>query len=86
MEKVDTAEKARMMRELQEQDFVVTELNEYLDNHPSDAAALERIYTMIQQRDDAYKKYVQLFGPLRASDSLEQASWLWAEQDFPWDV
>ena len=84
--KADISEKKRLLREIQELDFVVLELNLYLDNHPHDTVALAKAFTTAQQKHSAYMEYIRNFGPLRHDDVLEQGSWLWAEQDFPWDL
>jgi len=76
-----------LMRQIQEVDFVLVELNLYLDTHPDDQAAIAQ-YNQFAQRSMALKQQFEaLFGPLRHfGSSYSPAPFAWKEAPWPWQV
>ncbi|MGI6362098.1 MAG: spore coat protein CotJB [Bacillota bacterium] len=67
-------------------DFIITEIALYLDNHSDDLGALARLEEVADERAVLYEEYVNTYGPIRTSDAKVDQGWLWAEQNFPWDM
>ncbi|MEG1501068.1 MAG: spore coat protein CotJB [Clostridiales bacterium] len=74
-----------MMRELQELCFATIDLNQYLDTHIDDTAAMTTFQEICRQKQQAYDNYIKKFGPLKPCDPIDNKEWLWASQNFPWD-
>ena len=74
-----------LLRKVQEADFVLYDVNLFLDTHPSNQAALEffnesqRVYT------EAVADYEALYGPLGAFDTDTTQGWLWVQGPWPWE-
>jgi len=83
---MESIDKQHLLRQLQETDFVLIELMEYLDTHPYDREALER-YNLSSNKSSEYRKlFDENFSPLRqGSPNRDVDTWLWGETDFPWD-
>ncbi|MGI5891820.1 MAG: spore coat protein CotJB [Bacillota bacterium] len=75
-----------LMKRLNELDFAIVEMTMYLDNHPNDRAALSRMQSIVQEQAKVYKEYTEKFGPIKSRDLQPGQGWLWAEENFPWDV
>ena len=54
-----------LLRQLQEIDFVLVELNLYLDTHPGDLEALQQYNWYANERDKIALTYEEQYGPLR---------------------
>ena len=65
-------------------DFMLTDLNLYLDTHPCDVNAL-MLYNNVKAQADIYRnRFVDSFGPLtRGSTSCDV--WNWIDNPWPWD-
>lgn len=61
----------------------------YLDTHPYDREAMEYFDTCNDRRNIAIADYQHRFGPLNltmpGSDGLNQQSWQWCLQPWPWE-
>lgn len=77
----------QLMEEIQQVDFVLVELNLYLDTHPTDHKAINQ-YNEFTQRSMALKsKFQSLFGPLtHFGHSFSTYPWTWEEAPWPWQV
>lgn len=81
-----TASKEALMQQMYELDFAATDMVQYLDSHPEDQSALATLKDISRQRSEVHAAYVERFGPIMARDITPGNEWLWAKQDFPWDV
>lgn len=66
-------------------DFVVKELNLYLDTHPNDKEVFEMMKECIALLEEGRKKYVKMYGPLRLSDLQYSDHYNWLHDPWPWD-
>lgn len=75
----------KLLREIQEAEFVLKELNLFLDTHPTHRAALEKHqkYEQISARLKA--EYERLYGPLTPSVNNNTETWEWIEGPWPWE-
>lgn len=79
-------ERRRMLNEIGKIDFVIVELNLYLDTHPFDQQALERIRYFQDMKRKLVREYTMNFGPLMRDCMDDNArEWKWALQDWPWE-
>ena len=80
------SERQKLLHEIGKIDFVLKELNLYLDTHPFDQQAMEgfRHYGMMKNR--LVKEYGEKYGPLVLSVvDMDGREWKWATQDWPWE-
>ena len=75
----------RLMREIMEIDFVLKELNLFLDTHPNNRNALEKFQRYEKLCEKLKAEYQKMFGPLTpsANDNLE--TWEWIQGPWPWE-
>ena len=66
-------------------DFVVTELNLYLDTHCDDMEAFEFFKSVVQLQKVAYEKYVQMHGPVNVKDTAMFDEYNWIHDPWPWE-
>jgi spore coat protein JB len=77
----------KLLRELQEIDFVLVELTLYLDTHPEDATALKQYNKFALKRQGVAVEYEKRYGPLlHFGHSYSRYPWQWSESPWPWQV
>ncbi len=73
--------------DIQAVDFVLLELNLYLDTHPTDVSAIQQFNRFAQQRRTMTQNFEAEFGPLlHAGHSYSKQPWEWIEPPWPWQV
>ena len=80
-------ERSRLFHDIGVIDFVIVEMNEYLDTHPTDKEAMEYLGHYVRMKNQAMREYAMKYGPLRISgaDGCNQNEWKWATQPWPWE-
>ena len=75
-----------MLKRVQEAEFVLADLNLFLNTHPENQMALEmfRRYQAIHEK--AAAEYEALFGPLTAGSADTTQSWGWVQTPWPWEM
>lgn len=73
------------MAELMAIQFVVDELELYLDTHPTDQEAFEVYQSFLALRKEAHERYVARYGVIRQSDQLGAEEYSWLRDPWPWD-
>ena len=82
MNKMITREE--MLTDISAFDFMLTDLNLYLDTHPEDHNAL-MYYNNIRNQYNALKQqFTNDFGPL-TPNSTSNTFWNWIDNPWPWD-
>lgn len=66
-------------------DFMVEDLQLYLDTHPTDRNALAKYNSVIPQLKMLEQKYSRMFGPLTEHDSQSAYPWQWICEPWPWE-
>ena len=66
-------------------DFVVKELNLYLDTHPDDMEALSMMKSFIEMANEAKERYIRLYGPICVTDSEKFENFKWICDPWPWE-
>ncbi len=74
------------LAELMALDFVCQELALYLDTHPDDKEAFKSWKSFTALAKEGRKRYVQMYGPIRRSDTAQFDSWVWPEDPWPWNA
>ena len=73
------------LTELMAIDFVVDELELYLDTHCDDMEAFAMYQTFLALQKEAHERYVQMCGPVQQTDMLGMDSYAWLNNPWPWD-
>ena len=76
---------ATPMTEMMAIDFVVDELELYLDTHTEDEEAFALYQTMLALQQEARERYVRRCGPISQSDMLGAESYTWLSGPWPWE-
>jgi len=77
----------KLLEELQAIDFVLVELNLYLDTHPGDSAAIHQFNQFVHKRHELAHQYEKAYGPLiNFGRSYSKSPWQWKETPWPWQV
>lgn len=71
--------------ELMAIDFVIKELNLYLDTHKDDADAFKTLKTMLALYEEGKTQYVKKYGPLTIHDLKYADHFSWLCDPWPWD-
>lgn len=75
----------RLMREIMEVDFVLKELNLFLDTHPNHKPALEKFQRYEAHSAKLKEEYRKMFGPLTPSVNDNLETWKWICGPWPWE-
>lgn len=73
-----------LLRKISEMSFVKTELELYLDTHPTCKMALDMYHKTVDELKLLTETYKNLYGPLVAGDSVNTESWSWVNMPWPW--
>ena len=77
----------QLLEEMQAIDFVIVELNLYLDTHPDDFDANKQFNEMTEQSMKLKIQYEQKFGPLmNFGRSYSNFPFNWVDTPWPWQV
>ena len=77
----------RMLHQIQAVDFVLVELNLYLDTHPNDTQALHQYLSTLQKRKELVMHFERRYGPLTPmGDGFSETYWNWNKPPWPWQV
>ena len=87
MSNMMNSEKEMLFHDIGIIDFVIVEMNLYLDTHPTDCEAMEYLRHYVRLKNQAMKEYAMKYGPLRIqdADAGNHKEWLWAMQPWPWE-
>lgn len=77
--------KEALMKRIQEVQFTMLDLILYLDTHPCDSFAIERYNMAAEEFNKLHVSYSEKYGPFMWGCLNEGDTWLWGEEDFPWD-
>ncbi len=77
-----------LLHRLQVCDFILVELNEYLDTHPDDLEAIRCFEKHRAMRETAAEAYTRRYGPITIHDpaATQGNQWRWVEGPWPWDM
>jgi len=76
---------SQLLEKIQQVSLTLVDLIEYLDTHPHDSFAIERISITREALNTLTEEYEKKFALLRPGNS-NPGIWDWAMQPFPWDM
>lgn len=77
----------KLLNQLQALDFVLVELNLYLDTHPHDQNAIQQYNHYVKQRWETAHRFESQYGPLmHFGHSFSRHPWQWDDSPWPWEV
>ena len=65
-------------------DFMAVDLALYLNTHPCDDEALKKYNEIVCKANELRTEYQNEFGPLYSFRSLNNGSWDWIDDPWPW--
>ena len=78
-------DKSKLIQEIMAVDFVITDLNLYLNTHPCDMRAINLFNCNVQKSlalKDIFQKY---YGPITMGRFQSKCPWQWIEEPWPWE-
>lgn len=81
-----TPEKSTPLTELMALDFVLDELELYLDTHRDDAEAFATYQSMLALAKEGRQRYTAMYGPISQGDMLGAKKYTWLNNPWPWDM
>ena len=78
-------EKQRLMAMIRKYDFVLYELQLYLDTHPRCPEALRMWKNYQAMRQKAASAYIRQYGPIQRLQTDGNAPWAWNQGPWPWE-
>ncbi|MEE0918687.1 MAG: spore coat protein CotJB [Lachnospiraceae bacterium] len=83
---IKPCDRKKLLNEIGCIEFVLTELNLYLDTHPYDQNAIEKFTYFNDIRNNMMNDYAENFGPLMLNYwNGNKDKWNWALNDMPWE-
>jgi spore coat protein JB len=77
----------KLLHEIQAVDFVVLELNLYLNTHPDDHQAIEQHNAFAAKSRQLKAEYARRYGPLRNfGGDFADTPFSWPDAPWPWQV
>ena len=78
-------EREKLLKRVQMFDFILVELNLFLDTHPDNAEALDYFEQYQYLKNQAVTQYETKYGPLRAEDFNGTKYFDWVKGPWPWE-
>ncbi|MGG0240878.1 spore coat protein CotJB [Bacillus rhizoplanae] len=76
-----------LLREIQETEFVLLEIQLFLDTHPSDMDALKQFNELSFSLNKLKSQFEIKFGPLLGFGfSKSRKTWKWINEPWPWQI
>ena len=73
-----------VLRDLTALDFVLVDLQLFLDTHPNDDEALNRYNETLAKANILRQQYESICGPLYSFRSFNRGGWEWDCDPWPW--
>ena len=77
-------EREIMIKNLSSYQFMIDDLQLYLDTHPNDEKTIEKLNETIKKLKPLKEKFESIYGPLTANEN-EQNRWCWIKAPWPWE-
>ena len=75
----------QLLKQIMEYDFVLYELQLYLDTHPNDMRALKMFKQVSDTVCSLRKEFESKVGPIIARNNESTTTWQWLESPWPWE-
>ena len=84
-ETITVGKKQHLMQQIAECEFMLIDINLFLDIHPDDTRALDDYNCYAEQLAALKDLYVKNYGPIHNfGNSVSKGSWRWVKADWPW--
>ena len=77
--------RSELLERLSEASFAAVDLQLYLDTHPSDKKALEKLNKYLDKTAELTEEFTRRFGPISPQDIYGDTSFEWINSPWPWD-
>lgn len=74
----------KLLKEIMAADFMLIDLNLYLDTHPNDQRAIMLYNQWVQQSMLLKQNYQRMYGPLTQNMFQSKCPWQWIQSPWPW--
>ena len=78
------SERERLLRKVAALDFALVDIQMFLDTHPNDMEAQQKLDEYEQKSKMLRQEYEQKYGPIKSINS-EPNRWSWISNPWPWD-
>lgn len=76
-----------LLMDIQKVDFMLVDLNEFLDTHPTCQEALDEYSNLVRVSQKLRCSFEKQYGPLMTLTwDSSQNDWPWIQNPWPWDV
>lgn len=79
------SEQERLMRQISAHSFSAWELHIFLDTHPNNAQAAQKLKECQQKVRALTKQYEEQYGPINET-SANTSRWAWISGPWPWET
>ena len=76
-------DKEKLMQQIMEYKFAITDISLFLDTHPCDEKSISLHNEYVSEFQKLKEKYENEYGPL--SIETEISSWQWVDDKWPWE-
>ncbi|SKA80930.1 spore coat protein JB [Clostridium sp. USBA 49] len=77
--------KMELKKQIAQVQFMLEDLQLYLNTHPMDKNALAKRNSYVKQLKTLRSEYDKLFDMINQNDSLSAYPWEWIEEPWPWE-
>jgi spore coat protein JB len=77
--------RTELLNKISKCNFVLNDLNLYLDTHPNDKQALKMYGQYQRQSSESVAEYEKMYGPLTPGLTNRTDTWNWIDGPWPWE-
>ena len=74
-----------LLRQLSATQFAAWEMHIYLDTHPQDRQALQAMQKYRREAEKLQREFQEKYGPITPADTLDDMSFTWINNPWPWE-
>ena len=78
-------QKEQLLNDIGIVEFIITELTQYLDTHPTDRNAIDHFNHYAKIRNQMVREFSQKFYPLTVDLAESNMEWRWGAAPLPWE-
>lgn len=80
-------ERQKLMKQIMEYGFAVTETAMFLDTHPDNQEAIAAMKKYTEKKNELTSIYEKKYGPIRQNSAAlsNEKRWTWIDSPWPWE-
>jgi spore coat protein JB len=78
--------RSELLKKIAAANFMVVELNLYLNTHPKDCEAVDKFNHFAKEAREYKKLYEKYYGMITVPDSHSKCPWNWINEPWPWEA